>query len=250
MDNTEKFTDKAEKYVSSRPSYPKEFIDYLYSEVGFTQKSKIADIGAGTGIFTRQLLERNSDVTAVEPNDDMREKLLSLQDEFENLKVLDGTAENTLLDDKSIDFVTVAQAFHWFDVEKFKAECRRILKSDGKVVLVWNNRDEESDIVKDNIEIFKKYCKNFGGLSGSRLKNYDGFGKLFDGEYKHIKFENHLWFDRDKFVGRSLSASYSLTKGDEKFDEYVKELNDLFDKYEKDGIVKIPNYTDVYIGNV
>lgn len=58
----EEFTDKADKYVSSRPSYPTKLMDYLYNEVGFSDKSKIADIGAGTGIFTRQLLERNSDV--------------------------------------------------------------------------------------------------------------------------------------------------------------------------------------------
>ena len=62
VDNTKKFTNKADKYVSSRPSYPTKLMDYLYNEVGFSDKSKIADIGAGTGIFTRQLLERNSDV--------------------------------------------------------------------------------------------------------------------------------------------------------------------------------------------
>lgn len=62
VDNTKKFTDKADKYVLSRPSYPTKLMDYLYNEVGFSDKSKIADIGAGTGIFTRQLLERDSDV--------------------------------------------------------------------------------------------------------------------------------------------------------------------------------------------
>ena len=56
VDNTKKFTNKADKYVSSRPSYPTKLMDYLYNEVGFS------DIGAGTGIFTRQLLERDSDV--------------------------------------------------------------------------------------------------------------------------------------------------------------------------------------------
>lgn len=250
MDNTEKFTNKADKYVSSRPSYPTMLMDYLYNEVGLTDKSKIADIGAGTGIFTRQLLERNSEVIAVEPNDDMRAKLVGLQDEFKNLQILSGTAENTLLENENVDFVTVAQAFHWFDAEKFKTECRRVLKKGGKAVLIWNNRDEKSDIVKENIEIFRKYCKDFTCLSGSRLKNYDGFGKFFAGEYKLLKFENNLQFDREKFVGRSLSASYSLTANDEKFDEYVKALNDLFDKYEKNGIATMPNYTVAYIGEV
>lgn len=62
VDNTKKFMNKADKYVLSRPSYPTKLMDYLYNEVGFSDKSKIADIGSGTGIFTRQLLERDSDV--------------------------------------------------------------------------------------------------------------------------------------------------------------------------------------------
>ena len=65
-------------------------------------------------------LKEISDVIAVEQNDDMRAKLIGLQDELKNLKVLSGTAENTLLENKSIDFVTVAQAFHWFDAENLR----------------------------------------------------------------------------------------------------------------------------------
>lgn len=73
MENKERFTNRVDKYVKYRPSYPKEAIDYLYTVVGFQQQSEVADIGAGTGIFSRLLLERGSRVTAVEPNQAMRE---------------------------------------------------------------------------------------------------------------------------------------------------------------------------------
>lgn len=58
---------------------------------------------------------------------------------------------------------------------------------------------KESDIVKGNAEILKKYCENFTCLSGSCFKKYDGFGKFFEGEYKLLRFENNLQLDREKF---------------------------------------------------
>jgi len=74
MDNTKKFNNKADKYSSGRPSYPKELIKTLYDMYGFNKSSVIADIGSGTGILTRQLLEMGSEVYAVEPNENMRKK--------------------------------------------------------------------------------------------------------------------------------------------------------------------------------
>ncbi len=70
--NEERFSGKAKTYAKFRPKYPEEFIEYLYNELGFEKESIIADIGAGTGIFTEQLLKKGSTVFAVEPNEDMR----------------------------------------------------------------------------------------------------------------------------------------------------------------------------------
>jgi len=72
LKNEERFSNKADIYKKYRPSYPKELIDYLYSQVGFRQDSIIADIGSGTGILSCLLLERGSLVYCVEPNADMR----------------------------------------------------------------------------------------------------------------------------------------------------------------------------------
>jgi len=72
MKNEERFSSKADIYKKFRPTYPKELIDYLYAQTGFTKDSKIADIGSGTGIFSRLLLEKGSYVWCVEPNNEMR----------------------------------------------------------------------------------------------------------------------------------------------------------------------------------
>jgi SAM-dependent methyltransferase len=196
--NEERFTGKADIYKKFRSSYPKELIDYLYSEIGFCKDSIIADIGSGTGIFSRLLLEKGSHVYCVEPNDDMRriaENDLRDTAGFENFTSIKASAENTGLERESIDFVTAAQAFHWFDMAAFKTECHRILKNDGKVMLVWNTRDYESELIKKDYVIRKKYSVDTKGLSITDIpedKNYFFRNKTC----QERTFRNDLIIDR------------------------------------------------------
>ena len=251
--NEERFTGKADIYKKYRPAYPKEFIDYLYSQVGFTQNSVIADIGAGTGIFSRLLLERGSKVYCVEPNEDMRKTAENDFAGFANFISVNAPAENTTLADKSVDFVTAAQAFHWFDRQLFKLECQRILKNSGKVVIIWNERNYESEIVKKDYIIREKYAvgdkKGLGPLR-TDYRNYSWFFK--DGVYECKTFKNDLILNREAYIGMNLTRSYSpKEKTDpEKYHELVKELSELFDEYSIDGVLDFPHFTQSYIGNV
>lgn len=68
QDNTKRFTNRVENYVKFRPSYPKEFVDYLYNNVFLNKVHIIADIGSGTGMFTSLMLEKGSRVIGIEPN--------------------------------------------------------------------------------------------------------------------------------------------------------------------------------------
>lgn len=250
--NENKFDGMGKIYAKFRPNYPQIFIDYLYNNVGITDKSVIADIGSGTGIMTKQLLERGSKVYAVEPNDDMRKIAENNLEEFNKYISVKGTAENTTLLDESIDFITVAQAFHWFDRQTFKIECKRILKADGKVILVWNSRDEKSKIVAENDKINSRYCPNFKGFSGGMrgaITNGE-FSGFFIENYETKTFENPLAFDKQGFIGRNLSSSYALKTDDKEYNDYVGALEVLFEKYSKDGIMIMPNFTKCYIGNV
>jgi Methylase involved in ubiquinone/menaquinone biosynthesis len=83
---------------------------------------------------------------------------------FKNFVSVNAPAENTGLQDKSVDFITVVQAIHWFDRQMFKSECQRILKPAGKVVLVWNERDYENEIIKKDYIIRAKYAIETNGL--------------------------------------------------------------------------------------
>ena len=164
--NEEKFTGKADVYTKYRPSYPDEFINYLFSEIGFAKDCVIADIGSGTGKLTELLLKRDCFVYGVEPNDDMRSTAEKLFANYHNFKSVNASAENTGLPDDSINYITVAQAFHWFDRKSFRQECQRILKRQGKAVLVWNSRDSSSELVIENDSVNRKFCPDFKGFSG------------------------------------------------------------------------------------
>ena len=250
--NEEKFNGMGAVYTRFRPQYPQEFLEYLYWKVGLTKNSTIADIGSGTGILTKQLLEKGSRVFAVEPNMDMQTIAQADLKGYEGFMSVNGTAENTTLAARSVDFITVAQAFHWFDRRKFLEECRRIIKPGGRVILVWNSRDEKSGLVRENDAINKKYCPKFKGFSGGMrgAEAEDDFHDFFCGAYESTIFRHDLIFNKDSFIGRNLSSSYALKESDAGYAAYVSELMDLFEKYSENGTLFMPNLTRSYVGAV
>jgi len=248
MDNSDKFNQKAGSYSLGRPNYASQLIDMLYAEQGFNRQSVIADIGSGTGILSKQLLEKGSTVYAVEPNDDMRAGAENTLKSFRNFHSVNGTAEQTTLDANSVDFITVAQAFHWFDAALFQEECKRILKPNGKVFLIWNTRDTAAEINVRQSLIFKKYCPAFSGLGGGIRENDDRISIFFDNAFMRAEFDNPLFYDKEKFIKRSLSSSYSLTEKDRNYKEFLQSLNDFFDKYSTNNSLTVPNKTVVYFG--
>ena len=190
MKTTENFTDKADIYAKYRPSYPNKYIDYLLSVNELNENQIVADIGSGTGIFSRQLLESGLHVIGVEPNDDMRKIAEQSLNQFPRFQSIKATAEHTTLKENSVDLITVAQAFHWFDKEAFKIECQRILKQKANVALVWNSRDVTSPLIKENAEICQKTCPTFKGFSGGideTPEMFNSFLKMENTSLKNIK---------------------------------------------------------------
>ena len=249
MANEKLFTGKAENYSNARPGYSEEFFKYFKSFV--TDKTKIADIGSGTGKFTKQLLNLGATVYAVEPNYDMRKECEKNLSDFDKFISVDGCDKNFNIAPESVDFITAAQAFHWFDKDAFKKECKRVLKENGSVVLIWNFRDLKDESVIENAKANEKYCPNFTGFSGGKrfdIKSaLDGF---FSEKPKILEFENNLFYTKEKFIKRNLSSSYAIDKSDSNYDNYISLLEKIFDKYNKDNLLKVPNITTAYIGKV
>ena len=251
MNSKERFGSKADKYKKFRPTYPKAVIDYLYSIVGFSEESNIADIGSGTGIFSRLLLERGSQVYCVEPNNEMRHIAENDLSKFNNFHTINAAAENTKLEDKSMDFITVATAFHWFDRQAFKAECHRILANNGKVVLIWNLRDVNAEFVNKEHKIRLDY---FIGRKSARVNTgepEDCVNFFANDMYELTTFINSTLVDRETYIGINLSSSYAPSEDDSpRYYEFVSELGKLFDVYSVDGILTYPFLTNCYTGVV
>jgi len=107
--------------------------------------------------LTLRLLDQGYVVYAVEPNEPMRQEADRALSGHLGFRSVNGTAEATGLEDQSIDLVTCAQAFHWFDPEKTSVEFRRILKPGGLTALIWNEREEQaSDVGREYDDLLQR----------------------------------------------------------------------------------------------
>ena len=243
-----RFDSKADIYEKARPKYALGLFDYFKNTLKIPDKSIFADIGSGTGIFTEQLLECGYKVFAVEPNDDMRKKAEEKLKGNKNFTSVKGNDAHTGLAENSVDYVSVAEAFHWLDPEAFRSECRRILKPGGKVMIIYNWRVANASCTKALAVLRHKYNPEFHGYSNgmSREKCID----FFAGKYEEFRSDNTQIYDLQGYIDRALSSSYSLKEGDDRYSEYMKEIVELFNTFSTDGHIVIPTETVAYVGTV
>lgn len=240
-----RFSNRAENYAKYRPDYPKEIIDFLNEVVGFNKKSVVADIGSGTGILTKMFLDNGNSVYAVEPNKEMRQASEGQLKSYEKFNSIEGASDNTKLEPESIDIITAAQSFHWFDLEPTKKEFLRVLKENGAVVLMWNLRKRVPDeFMNEYMEIVLKYSENLNLKSDSDKETIPNF---FKPKTVHKKvFNNPQIFDYERLKGELLSYSYMPTETHENFPSMIKELENLFNKHNNNGEVTIQYETHLH----
>lgn len=245
MDPKLRFSARVSNYVKYRPKYPSAIIEFLTDKRILSKESIIADIGSGTGILSQLFLENGNKLYGIEPNGEMRNACKKILKHYKNFISIDATAENTTLKESSIDLITAGQAFHWFNVNKAKIEFKRILKSSGYVILIWNIRKKAKPGFQMDYEQFVlKYGKDYKEI----LKQDKNIDLLF--EYKRKLFYNSQLFNFDAFLGRVLSSSYIPLTNEPNFDEMVEEVKDLFEKYQKKGLIKIEYDTILYYGQL
>jgi ubiquinone/menaquinone biosynthesis C-methylase UbiE len=164
------FTGLAEDYSQSRPDYSPSVLAAL---IGLLDRpfadADAADVGAGTGIWTRMVQRKGPrSLVAVEPNDDMRAH--GIRDSADlPIKWLAGSAETTGLADASCDWVTMASSFHWVDFDAGVREFHRILRPGGRFTAVWNPRLTETNPLLVEIEDqLKSLCPHIRRVSSGR----------------------------------------------------------------------------------
>lgn len=235
----ERFSSKTDDYAKGRPDFPKEIIDFLYEHKVIDEKSIIADIGSGTGRFTKLLLERDHHVYGVEPNDEMRSKAEELLSKFNNFTSISGNAESTTLPNNSLDLITVAQAFHWFDKEKCLVEFKRILKDNGKVFIIWDDLiNDYNDFSKEFRNLSNRFRKVAPETNGKRVSRDETIAELFK-DKKHISnyFDHELYQNFERVKAGALSASFAPKADEDNYEEFISELERVFNKYAENGEV-------------
>ena len=251
MDSKKRFSDRVDAYVKYRPGYPKEALDYLYGTVGLRADSEIADIGAGTGIFAKLLLERGSRVVAVEPNEAMRAASVESLGSRPNFRAAAGSAEETGLPDRSVDFIVCAQSFHWFDRTAARTEFRRILRPGGKAVLIWNSRLTHGTPFREEYDrLLRTFGTDYTKVHHKNISKEELRAFFRDGAMREARFENSQDFDFEGLKGRLLSSSYIPLPGHPNYEPMISELQRIFDRHHRNGIVRVEYETEIYWGEV
>ncbi len=246
-DNTARFDGKGKIYAKARPKYASGLSDYMKNELHIAPGSVIADIGSGTGIFTKQLLDGGYGVFAVEPNADMRARAEESLSGRAGFVSVNGSDVRTGLESGSVDCVTAAQAFHWFEKAAFRAECARILKPGGRVMIVYNFC-VEAECTTALAALRRRYSTDFKGFSNG-VSESDCI-EFFGGRCDIFRADNTQHYDRRGYIDRVLSSSCSLNECAPEYAEYLDEINRIFDAFSAGGYIAVPTETVAFAGTV
>lgn len=247
MRPTERFTDLVGDYVRYRPGYPAGALELLARECGLGRSSTVADLGAGTGIWTSRLAETGCRVLALEPNREMRRAGSRRLGDAQGVRWLDGTAEATGLPDGSVDLVTAAQAFHWFDRRRARAELARVLRAGGWMAVLWNERHKETTPFLAAYErLLRRWAIDYERLDHTRIGQPDMAEFFAPAPIGEESFDNRQLLDFEALSGRLRSCSYAPTPGHPHHEPMMAELRRIFADCQEDGRVAMDYDCRIY----
>jgi len=247
MNATERFSDRVENYAKFRPDYPDALIRFVQERL--PPAGVIADIGSGTGILSDQLLGAGYAVFGVEPNEPMRleaERRLVSWPRFHSVA---GMAEATTLGSASVDAVTCAQSFHWFDRIRCRHEFARILREPKLVLLIWNERISE-DLMEEYDRILQESAPEYRQIGRRNVTDAD-IAEFFDPNPVGVFYFPHAQrLNREGFLGRVLSSSYVPNLGQPGHEAVMNKMEAFFDRHAQSGWIDFPYQTRVYLAHL
>ena len=250
-DSKQRFSTRVADYVRYRPGYPTAVRDILRAECALKSGHVIADVGSGTGFLSELFLKNGNRVFGVEPNEAMRgagEEYLASYDGFVSIN---GSAESTTLNDASVNFVTTGQAFHWFDQNAARAEFTRILKPNGWVVVIWNERlTDTTPFLRGYEALLREYGTDYATVKESYPSEQHMRDFFAANPYNSHGVPNFQEFDFDGAAGRLRSSSFIPTPDAPTYAPMMEALRKLFTQFNKAGQVRLEYTTHIYFGQL
>jgi SAM-dependent methyltransferase len=250
-DSKQRFSSRVADYVRYRPGYPLALVDLLRRECGLSPRHVVADVGSGTGLLGKIFLDHGNRVIGVEPNAEMRAAGDDLLAGYAAFSSVAGSAEATTLAESSVDFVTAAQAFHWFEPAAARAEFARILRPGGWVVVAWNDRRiAETAFGRAYEALLVRYGSDYTQVKDAYPEAEDMEAFFGPGNFARRELENFQEFDLEGLQGRLRSSSYAPREGHPNHEPMMAALRDLFSASQNAGRVRMDYTTQIYLGRL
>jgi len=247
----QRFSDRVADYIRYRPDYPAEVLPLLQTWCGLRPEHSIADVGSGTGMLSKLFLDFGNRVYGVEPNAEMRAAGEEFLHDYPKFKSVAGSAEATTLPSDSVEFVAAGQAFHWFKQPASREEFHRILKAEGRVIILWNERlTDETVFLRDYEALLLRFGTDYSQVSESYPRAEQMLEFFQPNEFTSHALPNFQEFDFDGLSGRLRSSSYAPAPGHPQFEPMMQELRQIFDAHQQNGVVRMEYRTRVYTGKL
>jgi SAM-dependent methyltransferase len=251
LDAKQRFSNRAADYARYRPGYPSEILPLLGKRCQLRRHHLVADIGSGTGLTAKLFLDHGNHVIGVEPNAEMRRAAEEFLESYRGFTSVAASAEATTLPTGSVDFVVAGQAFHWFDPWPTRVEFRRILKSQGLVIVLWNERLlEETAFLREYEVLLGRYGTDYRRVNESYPRARQMLEFFKPNEFTSDSLPNFQEFDFAGLSGRLRSSSYAPTSDQPQFAPMMEELERIFKAHQKHGKVRLEYRTHVFSGKL
>lgn len=247
MDTKKVYSTKAEKYAKYRWDYAPGAIEAIVQITRLSSEWTMADIGAGTGIWTRHFTDNVQRIYAIEPNVELRQILEKAMETCGSVFVVDGSAENTTLSDHSVDIITVAQAIHWFDPEPARREMLRILKRNGWLALVRNYGVNKEKGEALGSLMTEEYGANFTAVEERPREKPSRF-YFGNDQFRTLTFPFQYSQNWEEFMGSLTTASFMPDEGHPLFRKLEARAREIFSEYSTNGYWRGEGETELIIG--